>query len=172
MMTEVPLARFDDSARLFPRRKFTLDEDNKLRALVDSFGTESWQNIARFVPQRTARQCRDRYNNYLVDSLMTDPWTPEEDALVIQQYHRIGAKWVEIGKMLKGRSGNNVKNRWHKHLCRVDPTLLKLTPAASQPPLPPIPEAPAEVPTPFVPEPVPSGDGGWTSGLSIEDSLF
>jgi hypothetical protein len=56
----------------------------------------------------------------LLESLVTEPWTPEEDALVVQKYHQIGPKWVEIGKMLSGRSGNNVKNRWHKHLCKIN----------------------------------------------------
>jgi hypothetical protein len=103
----------------FPRRKFTPEEDMKLRALVESFGSTSWDEIARFLPQRSPRQCRDRYKNYLLESLVTQPWTPEEDALVIRQYYLIGPKWVEIGKMLSGRSGNNVKNRWHKHLTKL-----------------------------------------------------
>jgi hypothetical protein len=103
-----------------PRRKFTPEEDMKLRALVESIGTQSWEDIARFIPDRSARQCRDRYKNYLLESLVRDPWTPEEDALVVQKFHQIGPKWVEIGKMLSGRSGNNVKNRWHKHLCKRD----------------------------------------------------
>jgi hypothetical protein len=99
---------------------FTPDEDVKLRSLVERFGTKSWEEIARFIPDRTARQCRDRYNNNLLESLIRDPWTPEEDAILIQQYRRIGPKWVEIGKILSGRSGNNVKNRWHKHLCKIE----------------------------------------------------
>jgi hypothetical protein len=111
-----PLAREKEA---FPRRKFTPEEDMKLRALVESFGTAGWDEIARFLPQRSPRQCRDRYKNYLLETLVTEPWTPEEDALVIRQFYLIGPKWVEIGKMLSGRSGNNVKNRWHKHLAKL-----------------------------------------------------
>jgi hypothetical protein len=102
------------------RRKFTPEEDMQMRSLVERLGTKSWEEISRFLPDRSARQCRDRYKNYLVDSLMTTPWTPEEDALVIAKFHQIGPKWVEIGKLLSGRSGNNVKNRWHKHLVKLD----------------------------------------------------
>jgi hypothetical protein len=100
------------------RSRFTLEEDIKLRSLVNNLGTKNWDEIARFMPSRSARQCRDRFKNYLRDCLVTNPWTSQEDALVIRQYHLIGPKWVEIGKMLSGRSGNNVKNRWHKHLCK------------------------------------------------------
>jgi hypothetical protein len=106
--------------RTAERRKFSADEDEHLRGLVEKFGTKCWEEIARFHPDRSARQCRDRYKNYLIDSLVTDPWRPEEDALVIRKFHEIGPKWVEIGKLLSGRSGNNVKNRWHKHLRKID----------------------------------------------------
>jgi hypothetical protein len=51
-----------------------------------------------------------------MDTLVSKPWTPEEDALLIKQYRLVGAKWADIGKMLNGRSGSNVKNRWYKHL--------------------------------------------------------
>lgn len=100
------------------RRKFTNDEDQKLKELVTKLGTKSWERIARFMPDRTARQCRDRYKNYLLETLVTDPWTPEEDALVVRMFHELGPKWVEIARMLNGRSGNHVKNRWHKHLAK------------------------------------------------------
>jgi hypothetical protein len=80
------------SKQTLPRRKFTLEEDVKLRTLVESLGTKSWEEIARFIPERSARQCRDRYKNYLLESLVTEPWTAEEDALVVQKYHQIGPK--------------------------------------------------------------------------------
>jgi hypothetical protein len=169
--------------QMLPRRKFSPEEDHKLRSLVDALGTKSWEDIARYIPDRSSRQCRDRYKNYLLESLMADPWTPEEDALVIQQFHLMGPKWVEIGKMLSGRSGNNVKNRWHKHLCRLDSAV----------PRPPAPN-PAPVPTPAnadelaaCEEPVGefdwpglfnpldtgfSVDRSWNGGFSVEDSLF
>jgi hypothetical protein len=102
------------------RRKFTPEEDLQLRSLVERLGTKSWEEIAQFIQDRSARQCRDRYKNYLLDSLITNPWTPEEDEVLIEKFHQIGPKWVEIGKLLSGRSGNNVKNRWHKHLCKMD----------------------------------------------------
>jgi hypothetical protein len=103
-----------------PRHKFTPEEDLQLRSLVEQLGTKHWDEISRYLPDRTPRQCRNRYKNYLIDSLVTNPWTAEEDAILIEKFHRIGPKWVEIGKLLSGRSGNNVKNRWYKHLCKTD----------------------------------------------------
>jgi hypothetical protein len=110
-----------DSARIgASRRKFTAEEDLQLRSLVEQLGIKHWDEISRCLQDRTPRQCRNRYKNYLLDSLVTNPWTPEEDAVLIEKFHQIGPKWVEIGKLLSGRSGNNVKNRWYKHLCKTD----------------------------------------------------
>lgn len=47
-----------------------------------------------------------------------ESWTNEEDEILLYFYSIIGPKWVEIAKKLPGRSGNNVKNRWYKHLCK------------------------------------------------------
>jgi hypothetical protein len=136
------------------RRKFTPDEDQQLRRLVEDLGTKSWDEIAGFLPDRNGRQCRDRYRNYLLKGLITEPWTPKEDATLISQYHLIGPKWVEIGKMLSGRSGNNVKNRWHKHLCRLNG---RIGP----------PEQPAREPFQWT-----NSESALGNGFSFEDWLF
>jgi hypothetical protein len=162
------------------RRKFTPEEDLKLRSLVESLGTKSWEEIAKFIPDRSARQCRDRYKNYLLDSLITNPWTPEEDATVIEKFHQIGPKWVEIGKLLSGRSGNNVKNRWHKHLCKVD-----IGPRLTMEKAPQAPEEPGKKKVMSLfnegdwgqifeqGEQNPLGYGSsWSSGFSVGDPLF
>jgi hypothetical protein len=170
-----------------PRRKFTQEEDLKLRSLVESLGMNSWDEIAGYLPGRNGRQCRDRHKNYLVDSLVTLPWTPEEDAIVIQKFHQIGPKWVEIGKLLSGRSGNNVKNRWHKRLCKQD--IVAPPPAPQKPevtkPRPP-PEQKTAVDLSQVlgnsdtewshlfaqSDPNSVSPGSWSSGSSIGDPLF
>jgi hypothetical protein len=68
---------------------------------------------------------------FLTRSLPTNRWPPEEDSIVTQKSHRIGPKWVEIAKLLDGRTGNDVKNRWNYHLCKVEnemPPLCKALP--------------------------------------------
>lgn len=102
------------------RRKFTAQEDIALKYYTDEMGTHNWQEIAKHMPNRTAKQCRDRYNNYLIDNHITGPWTQAEDYLILTKYLEIGAKWVEISKFVSGRSGNDVKNRWYKHLAKQE----------------------------------------------------
>jgi hypothetical protein len=81
-------------------------------------GDRHWEAIATYLPSLTGRQCRDRYKNYLLDTLAPGPWLPDEDEIVVQKYAELGPKWVEIAKSLNGRSGNDVKNRWHKHIAK------------------------------------------------------
>ncbi|EAY15029.1 Myb-like DNA-binding domain containing protein [Trichomonas vaginalis G3] len=62
---------------------------------------------------RNPRQCRDRYTKYLSPDLNKNPWTPEEDALLISKYHEIGAKWVKMSKFFNNRTDYSLKNRWN-----------------------------------------------------------
>jgi hypothetical protein len=157
------------------RCKFLVEEDLKLRSLVDALGTRSWTRIGCFMPGRTARQCRDRYNNYLADSLFIRPWTPREDAILLERYRAIGPKWVEISKLLKGRSGNCVKNRWYKHLKkghdRMPHVATAATGSASDPPTEPIEEPPAveEHPNGGQGQDVGIGDCHWEQILSSRE---
>jgi hypothetical protein len=70
------------------------------------------------MPGRTPRQCRHRYYNYLVDSHQYSAWTDAEEKLIFDKFQEVGPKWVQIAGFLCGRTGNDVKNRWHKHIAK------------------------------------------------------
>lgn len=108
-----------------PKHKFTVDEDQKLKQLIDMFGPRKWNQIAMSLPGRTGRQCRDRYQNYLSPSLINGPWSIEEDQLLKQKVLEIGQHWNKIAKFFNGRSSNNVKNRWYTYLSKKSKGLLK-----------------------------------------------
>jgi len=99
------------------RRHFTEEEDAQLKYLVYGLG-EHWNKIAAFITGRTARQCKDRYNTYLKPYVSHSPWTKEEDDTLIDLYNQYGSKWTKISTYLPGRSDNNVKNRWYKHISK------------------------------------------------------
>jgi hypothetical protein len=97
-----------------PKIKFSVDEDTKLKQAVSSLGTKDWQAISMRVGSRNPRQCRERWKNYLnPDVISTDPWTPEEDDLLLLRYQSIGPKWTALASLFPSRSTNSVKNRYH-----------------------------------------------------------
>jgi hypothetical protein len=148
-----------------PRRKFTHEEDLRLRSLVEQIGTKSWEAVSKFMPNRTARQCRDRYKNYLLDSLICEAWAPEEDTIIIEKFREIGPKWVEIAKYLNGRSGNHVKNRWHKHLSKITGILGVRGAPVHFPPPPVVPPPPRIYERPPIGQPTARGERERTAQL-------
>jgi hypothetical protein len=50
---------------------------------------------------------------YLIAPLLPELRTKKEDAIFIQQYHRNGPKWVELGRLSNGRSPNNARYIWY-----------------------------------------------------------
>ena len=102
------------------RRKFTQEEDDKIRYLVEEKGMTNWSEIAELVQNRTTKQCRDRYNNYLSPGITNKPWTNEEDDLLREKVREMGNKWTEIALFFNGRGPNNIKNRWHKVLLKEE----------------------------------------------------
>ena len=100
------------------RKRFTEEEDRMLKYVIQTLGIHNWSEVSKYLPGRTSRQCRDRYNNYLFKDISFHPWTEEEDAIILGKYLIYGNHWAKISTFLVGRSGNNVKNRWHKYLSK------------------------------------------------------
>ncbi|XP_031137808.1 myb-related protein A isoform X2 [Sander lucioperca] len=97
--------------------KWSRDEDEKLKKLVEQHGTESWKLIANVFPGRTDGQCQHRWQKVLNPELVKGPWTKEEDQKVIDLVHKYGPKrWSVIAKHLQGRIGKQCRERWHNHL--------------------------------------------------------
>jgi hypothetical protein len=113
------------SQKLLPSRtKYDKREDERLRLLVHQYGTDDWSRIALFMCERTARQCRERWRNFLHPGLVNGPWTPEEDRLLIELYHQHGPNWGIMHRIhFPTRSNNNIKNHW----AILAPQLLKMT---------------------------------------------
>ena len=94
------------------REKFLPEEDSKLRQLVATYGANSWETIAKKMPGRNPRQCRERWKHYLSSSRGKSPWTPEEDQLLYEKMEEFGPKWTKIATFFNDRTDIQVKTRW------------------------------------------------------------
>mgnify|MGYP001141705615 CR=1 FL=1 len=98
------------------RGTWTQQEDEQLTNAVLQLGTKKWTDIAKFVPTRTSKQCRERWFHRLDPSIRREPFEPWEDQIIIEKQKEIGNRWAIIAQQIPGRSPSAVKNRWYSGL--------------------------------------------------------
>jgi len=97
---------------------WTSQEDMQLEELVKKLGAKNWSNIACVLSGRTGKQCRERWRNHLDPSISKQPFTAEEDQMIVALVEEMGTKWAKIAKSLPGRTDNSIKNRYYSSLLK------------------------------------------------------
>ncbi|CAK60262.1 unnamed protein product (macronuclear) [Paramecium tetraurelia] len=105
------------------RKPFSVEEDQLILQLVTKY-RQNWGKIAQMFPERTNKQIRERYINKLNPLNKQEPFTEEEDQIILKAYQEIGSKWTKIQDLLVGRpvsifadyQENMIKNRFYSYL--------------------------------------------------------
>ena len=79
--------------------------------VVEEYGARDWTFVCQHLKPRSAKQCRERWFNYLSPSLKKHAWTMEEDDLLVKLHQMHGNKWALISTHFEGRSPNVIKNK-------------------------------------------------------------
>jgi hypothetical protein len=97
---------------------FLEDEDKRIIRFVEQHGEANWRSIKGLLPNRTPKQCRERWINHLSPAVRKEPWTDAEDALIFGLYLDLGRQWSRIAPSLPGRTDNSVKNRFNSSISK------------------------------------------------------
>jgi hypothetical protein len=120
-----------------PRSKFSPEDDARLLEVIGRYGCKNWKEVARRMPGRSARQCRERWCNYINPDIQKLPWTPADDLLLTEKVTQLGTRWHAIMCFFPGRSKNEVRNRWFNLQRRIATIGIVPRRPAPSPPLEP-----------------------------------
>ncbi|XP_058199967.1 uncharacterized protein LOC131314974 [Rhododendron vialii] len=117
------LARYQRSLNAsILKREWTEDDDDKLRAAVETFGEGNWQLVASTLEGRTGTQCSNRWIKSLHPARQrVGRWTLDEDKRLKVAVMLFGPKnWNKIAQFVPGRTHVQCRERWVNSL---DPSL-------------------------------------------------
>ena len=69
--------------------------------------------------ERTYKQVKEHYINYLRPEIKKDDWTVDEDLKLIQFLNMYGKNWKFLEENFEGRTQNQIKNRYFGRLKKL-----------------------------------------------------
>lgn len=97
------------------KKNWTTEEDKIIKEFVKTHG-KKWDEIAKMLKLRSAKQIKERFLNKLDESLIRSKFTEEEDQRIICFYIKYGSKWSFIAKNFQGRTADMLKSRFYSNL--------------------------------------------------------
>ncbi|OMJ82150.1 hypothetical protein SteCoe_17225 [Stentor coeruleus] len=105
------------------RKIWKVEDDNALTESANKYNGKNWEKIADEVSQkinkkRTAKQCRERWNNFLKCNANHKEWTESQIKLIFEVQSSIGNKWSKISAFFPGKSKSSIKNFYYSTIRR------------------------------------------------------
>lgn len=132
------------STDMAPKTKvfWSLTEDMLLLIAVDKHGKNNWGEVAKvFEGTRNARQCRERYKDYLAPPENSTPWTHEEKEVLRRlhdRYRSMSSKvfMQDVKQKLPNRTQADVTNQCRRLITAPQAVEPEVIPVIQSPPRP------------------------------------
>ena len=108
-----PDIRYDRSCFRKTNKKhyFTPEDDEQLRQLYNEHGC-NFKAINFVMTKFTERQLKERWNFYLDPRINKEPFSFEEDCLLLEKYQTCNSRWCVMVDYFPGRTVNQIKYRY------------------------------------------------------------
>ena len=99
---------------------WTPEEDQFLLGESELFGFKSWKNISKRLNKhfpsslRSFRDCRRRALYLVQEKMSSQPWTANEDFVLLFAYYKGSRKWPPVGRCLTKRRKTDIKARFYQ----------------------------------------------------------
>jgi hypothetical protein len=98
--------------------RFVPEEDAQLCELVGRYGMDRWEEIVRKMGNgRTARQLRERWQNYANPSL-SRYYSETDDHALLAKYAEVGPRWAAIAATFPDKSAHLIRTHY-RHLQKL-----------------------------------------------------
>ncbi len=97
------------------RMAWSTEETENLRQAVREESNKNWRFTATRLGTRSLQQAHEKWL-HMSRSTKKEPWSPEEDAIIVEGVQTRGTKWAHIAEMLPGRDPVDVPFRYESKL--------------------------------------------------------
>jgi len=92
-------------------------EDEVLKAAIQKYGQQNWARVASLLNQKTAKQAKARWYEYLDPSIKkTSEWSREEDEKLLSLAKFMPAQWKTIAPLVGNRTAVQCQERYEELL--------------------------------------------------------
>jgi hypothetical protein len=103
--------------KIIKEERWTPVEEENFLEIINFERRNDWKEISRRIG-RSQQACYSKFLNVKYKDTHRGKLTKEEDELILKYVDEIGPKWAEIAKLIKTRTGKQVRDRYVNHLSK------------------------------------------------------